>query len=130
MIELKGGKRSIYIDCNNKQEIENYLIQDEQHNKKWKTIAEVVLKGIRNTDLYDKEDINDKCKDVTAMKFFKRGNNDRIYCKEFTNGDKSRIVVASILHLKKKNQKNKAREITAINKVGETEYVIKEKCDN
>ena len=45
-------------------------------------LVELILGGHINRELYDREEINDKCKGVTAMKFFKGQENDRIYCKE------------------------------------------------
>ena len=83
MISSKDGKRAIYIDIENKDEILNYIKQDNRHNKKFLFIAEIVLGGHRNTEVYDKEDINDKCKDVTAMKFFK-GTSNNYFASKFS----------------------------------------------
>lgn len=124
MISSKDGKRAIYIDIENKDEILNYIKQDNRHNKKFLFIAEIVLGGHRNTEVYDKEDINDKCKDVTAMKFFKGQENDRIYCKEIKSDTGTHIVVTSILHEKKKTDKLSSKEIAIINKVGGYNYEI------
>jgi hypothetical protein len=70
IISTKDGKKAIYIDSINKKEILDYFNQDERHLKKFRFITEIILGGHKNTDVYDKEDINEKCKDVTAMKFF------------------------------------------------------------
>lgn len=118
------GKRAIYIDELNKDEILAYITQDARHNKKFKFIAEIILGGHRNTDLYDKEDINLKCKDVTAMKFFKGQENDRIYCKEISTKEGTFIVVASVLHERKKSTKLTQKEISIINTVGGYNYEI------
>lgn len=81
----------------------------------------VILANHNIPDLYDKEEINDKTKGVTAMKFFKRGTNDRIYCKEISF-EGTLIVVASRLFPKKKTQKNDKRINGVLNQVGTYEY--------
>ena len=74
--------------------------------------------------VYDKENINDNCKDVTAMKFFKGNDNDRIYCKEVSLEDKTFVVIACRLLIKKKSQKNNKKTNPIINSVGKSEYEI------
>jgi hypothetical protein len=129
----KIGKRAIFIDKENEDEILEYLYRSDKHNKKFAYIVQHILGGVRNTEIYDRENINDKCKDVTAMKFFKGGSNDRIYCKEISSEEGIFVVIASILHEKKKSQKNSNREITKIENVGAYEYApimpIKEDSD-
>lgn len=124
MISSKDGKRAIYIDNKNKDEILAYIRQDERHKKKFKFISDIILGGHRNTEVYDKEEINTKCKDVTAMKFFKGQENDRIYCKEIKSDSGTHIVVTAILHERKKSDDLSAKEITIIEKVGGYEYEI------
>lgn len=82
LIRSKDGKRAIHLDEENAAAIKAYLFSDERHTKKFKFISAIILEGHKNTAVYDKEAINKKCKDVTAMKFFKGQDNDRIYCKE------------------------------------------------
>lgn len=124
IISTKDGRRAIYIDSINKKEIIDYLYQDERHRKKFKYITEIILGGHRNTYLYDKEDINEKCRDVTAMKFFKGQENDRIYCKEIRSSKGTYIVVTSILLKRKKNNNLSAKEIAIIEKVGGYQYEV------
>lgn len=124
IISTKDGKRAIYVDSVNKKEIIDYLYQDERHRKKFKYITEIILGGYRNTALYDKEDINGKSKDVTAMKFFKGQENDRIYCKEIFTRTGTYIVVTAILHRRKKSIGLSAKEIALIEKVGGYQYEI------
>lgn len=57
------------------------------------------------------------------MKFFKGGSNDRLYCKEVSSDEGVFVVIASILHEKKKSQKNSNREIIKIENVGSYEYM-------
>ena len=123
MLVSASGKRAIFIDTENKEEIMEYLTRTVKHKKKFAYISQHILKGQRNTEIYDKEDINDKCKNVTAMKFFKGGANDRLYCKEVSTDDGVFVVITSVLHEKKKTQKNSNREITKIENVGMYEYI-------
>jgi hypothetical protein len=118
------GKRAIYVDTLNKNEIKGYLFSDDRHKKKFQFICDIIFGGHRNTELYDKEDINERCSDVTAMKFFKRQENDRIYCKELKSKSGISIVVMSILHPRKKSDGNSNKEITLIETVASYEYEI------
>lgn len=116
------GKRRIAIDESNSEEILAFL-NEKNLNKKFVLICETILQGLKNTDLYDKEDINTKCKQVTAMKF-KSKQNARLYCKEMKSDDKVLIVIVSELLEKKKNQKNQQKEINLIEKVAIYEYEL------
>lgn len=124
MISSGDGKRSIYIDIENEDEILSYISQDERHRKKFRFITEIILGGHKNTNVYDKEDINEKCKDVTAMKFFKGQENDRIYCKEITDENGTSIMVAAIVHERKKSKKLSSKEVSLIKKLGGYSYEI------
>lgn len=118
------GKRIICVDVENSAQIMGYIGQSKRHKDKFKYIANIILEGYRNTEVYDKENINGKSKGVTAMKFFKNGDNDRLYCKEIKQGDKILIIVASELFEKKKTNKNDKRIVSIINKVAGYEYEI------
>ncbi len=116
------------IDKQNEKEILAYVNQSDRHRKKFRHILELILGGHRNSDLYDKEDIDDKCENVTAMKFFKGQENDRIYCVE-QRTDGIFIIVAVELYEKKKSQKLTKKEIPIIQKIANYEYEI-EQNDN
>ena len=118
------GKKAIYIDIENEEEILAYLRKDSRHIKKFKFITEIILEGHKNADVYDKEDINEKCKDVTAMKFFKGQENDRIYCKEIKSNSGTHIIITAVLHEKKKSNNLSSKEIAIINKIGGYEYEV------
>lgn len=120
----KDGKRHIAVDSENADEILQFLTGNNLY-KKFDLICTTILSGIRNSELYDKEDINEKCKNVTAMKF-KGNKNTRIYCKEVKQKDKTLIIVTSELLPMKKNQKNKQKEINLIEKVAGYDYQIEE----
>ena len=118
------GKRFIAVDTENADDILQFL-RDNNLNKKFELICTTILSGIRNTELYDKEDINDKCKNVTEMKF-KGSKNTRIYCKEVKQKNKTLIIITSELLPKKKNQKNQLKENNLIEKVAGYDYQIED----
>jgi len=124
LISTKDGTRAIFIDSVNKEQILEYICRDERHRRKFQYIADLILGGHRNTNLYDKEDINEKCKDVTAMKFFKGQENDRIYCREIHSAKGTFIVITSILLERKKSNRLSSREIAIIEKVGGYKYEV------
>ncbi len=115
---------AICVDLETWAVIFEYIKRDEKHKKKFNYIVECILQRLRNTDVYDKEEINKKCKGVTAMKFFKGQSNDRIYCKELTLEDKTFVVVTAELFEKKKTQGVKQKTKNIIEKVGSYEYEI------
>ena len=118
----KDGKRKIAVDTINAKEIIQFL-EERKLKKKFALICQIILEGIKNTDLYDKENINGKCKQVTAIKF-KGNQNARIYCKEQKQKDKTLVIITSELLKSKKNQKNQQKEISLIEKVANYDYEI------
>jgi hypothetical protein len=118
----EDGKRKLAIDVKNANDIFQFINKNKL-GKKYDLICKTVLSGIRNPELYDKEDINLKCENVTAMKF-KGSLNTRIYCQEMKQGNKTLVIIASELHESKKNQKNQAKEKNLIKKVARYEYNI------
>jgi len=119
------GKRQIAIDEKNQSILKTYFSQDKRHIKKFTDICGIILDGLRNNELYKKENINKKCKGVMAMRFFRGQENDRIYCKEIHLDNKVLTVICAELLEKKKNQKNKQREKNLIKKVAGYEYEIR-----
>ncbi len=84
--ESTCGTIAIYVDEVNASEILAFLNKDKRHQKKFKYIQEIIFGRLRMPEVYDKEEINQRCKGVTAMKFFKgqekrahilQGGNDR-----------------------------------------------------
>lgn len=124
MVKGKDGKRAIYVDCANQNQIQTYIKLDERHLDKFRFIVEIILGGHRNTNVYDKEEVTKKCKGVTAMKFFKGQENDRIYCKEQTDNLGQRMIVMSVLHEKKKSQNLSAIEIGILENIGGYTYEV------
>lgn len=118
--------RAIYIDAVNYRKIYSYLVQDQRHVDKFRFITGIILNGLRNPEVYDKEDYNKRTKGVTAMKFFKGQENDRIYCRELTRDDKTFVVVAAELLQRKKSNRLSQREINMIDKVAGYDYELEE----
>jgi len=91
----------LYVDRSEHEEITKFLTK-KAVRKKFRIIIRQIATGLYNPDLYDKEEVSGKAKDITAMKF-KGKKNYRVYCKEFHDG-KRRIVMIQLLW--KKTQKN------------------------
>jgi len=118
------GTVVVCIDIQNYKHILEYLTMDARHKKKFNFIVNLVLQRIRNTELYDKENINKKSKGVTAMKFFKGQSNDRIYCKDQTIKDRTFVIIMAELIEKKKSQGINQKTKNLIEKVAGYEYEI------
>lgn len=121
------GNRHICIDAENEAAIKAFLEADPARIKKFRQIKDLILHGIRYPELYDKEDINDKAKSVTAIKMFKGGQNIRLYCKEITQEEGRFFVVIAELLEKKKTQKVTGEAKKLILKVAGYEYQIVER---
>jgi len=120
------GNKAICIDSKNAKSILAFINKDARHRKKFRYITELILKDIRNTDLYDKENINKRAKQVTAMKFFKGQENARIYCKEQRINNQLFIIVCCELLESKKSQSNNKSIRSLIDKISTYEYEIEE----
>jgi hypothetical protein len=120
----EDGSVVVCIDVQNYKPILEFLTKDAGHKKKFNFIVNLVLQRIRNTEVYDKEDINKKSKGVTAMKFFKGQSNDRIYCKEQTIKDRTFVIIMAELLEKKKSQGINQKTKNLIEKVAGYEYEI------
>jgi hypothetical protein len=119
--------RHLCIDADNEATIREFLGEDEARIKKFRLVKSLILENIRNPELYDKEDIDGKSKNVTAIKMFKKGQNIRLYCKEQKDAAGSFYVIVAELLPKKKTQKNTGEAKRLINKVAGYEYQIVER---
>lgn len=106
----------VFVDYENKAEIIKTI---EARKKKFRRILYLILAHRYDSDLYDKEVVSEKSKQVTAMKF-KKGKNQRIYCKEYRNTDGKRIVM--ICSVNKKSQKNDKKLRNLIETIGGYDY--------
>jgi len=122
----ENGNKAICIDSENAKQLLAFLNKDERHSKKFRYITELILRGIRNTELYDKENVNKKAKHVTAMKFFKGQENARIYCKEQRINNRLFVVICCELLESKKSQNNNKTVRSIIDKISNYEYEIEE----
>lgn len=120
----ENGRKAICIDTDNAEEILEYINQDERHRKKFRYIAELILRGLKNTELYDKENIDRKAKNVTAMKFFKGQENDRIYCKEQRVDNMTYVIICCELFRSKKSKSNDKKVKEIIKKISKYNYEI------
>lgn len=125
---FEDTKTKIYVDAENADDIRQYFESDERHKKKMRFIFETLLRGFKNSDIYTREDFETGTENVTAMKFFKGQENDRIYCQENEIGDK-RIIILSELHKRKKSEKLSNKEKAIIRRVSKYEYKYKDQPD-
>lgn len=121
-----NGRKAICIDSQNAEELLSFLNKDKRHKKKFRYIAELILRNIKNTELYDKENINKKAKNVTAMKFFKGQENARIYCKEQRVDNQLFVIICCELVESKKSKSNNKSIKSLIDKISKYEYEIEE----
>ena len=112
------------MDAINDQEIISFLREDRARVKKFRLAVDVILENIPYREIYDKENIDEDCKSVTAIKMFKGGQNIRLYCKEQQDPHGGFFVIVAKLLPKKKDQKIKAKVKSIIKKIGGYEYEI------
>jgi len=124
LLSSRNGRRAIYVDEENYDEILNYWTRDLRHKKKFRFMSEVIVEGKYTSKQYKKVEINKRCKNVTEMRFFVSEENDRIYCKEVSSPTGTYIIVAAILHERKKSEDLSATEISLIEKVGTYNYEL------
>ena len=118
----KDGSRCIAVDEANANEILSFVEQDKRYLKKFNFICELILGNHVNRELYDKEEINNKARGVTAMKLFKGQENARIYCKEIESSGSTFIVIAVTVLPRKKQTVLTHKEKSIINRIAQYEY--------
>ena len=98
--EIKNTSVELFIDTENKDNLNAIKEILKNHRKKFQRILYVMLKNRYDSDLYSQEG-----EGVTAMKFKgKFSGNIRIYCKEIFRMGKKIIMITAYY---KKVQKNK-----------------------
>lgn len=124
----QDGKKAFYLDAENSGEIMAFLKSDPANLKKFQTTLELILNHRAPRDLYDKENFEKGCEQVTAIKLFKGKKNPRIYCQQYSDGDLERFVIIGIELLeKKKSQKLTSTEKSIIRRVSKYEYDLNPK---
>ena len=124
----KDGSKAFYIDKENAGAIVNFLKEDKANIKKFKYVLELLLEHAHPPrDLYDKEDFEKGCENITAIKLFKGKKNPRIYCQQYTVKEKKVfVIVASELLVKKKSEGLTNKEKTIIRRVASYQYELKD----
>jgi len=117
-------KREIYVDSESYKEIFDYIGQDKRHKNKFIDIVQVIMEGLHNRYLYRREGFDAETRDIHAMRFFVKQENDRIYCKEVNTEGGTKIIIMGILHLHKKSEELSHIEKAMIKKLASYEYEI------
>lgn len=100
--DLRNKNLEIWIDENNAYEIIELLFEKDSkgkylRQKRFKNALKVIHNFSYEKDLYDKENISDKTKNITAIKFKRhKGHNWRIYCKEFIHNGKKIVMITAV----------------------------------
>ncbi len=123
----KDGTREFYIDDLNTKELVKFLKQDKANIKKFNYVLDLLLEYKRTPrDLYDKENFEKGCENITAIKLFKGKRNPRIYCQQYSvNNKKVFVIIASELLVKKKSEGLTNKEKTIIRRVASYQYQLK-----
>ncbi len=115
----KSCNIKIYVDEQNFEQITALL---SEYSHKARLAFYHILRCQYNDDLYGKEAIDSKTKNITAIKF-KRGLNYRIYCKEFYEDDNIYNKKIVLIEAFKKKSQNVNKELKAlIKKISRYEY--------
>lgn len=114
---------SLYIDEVNYTEITEFLTKKTVFNKylykkRFYRILYQIFQNRYDEVLYGPEEMSEKSKDITAMKFKTTGN-IRLYCKEFKQGGKKIVIIC--LHSKKVT-KNDKRIKNLVESIAKYEY--------
>ena len=126
--EINVSNIELRIDEQNLDDIVDFLTETDKNGrmirqKKFARILREVLLGNYDDDLYGKEEVSSKAKNVTAMKFT-GSNNYRIGCKEFFKENK-KVVMITCFHKKStKGSKNSKKEIAIYEAIGSYEYAF------
>ena len=118
----RDGKRCVAVDDALAEEILEFIESNPKVKKKFRYITDLILQGLRASELYDKEDIEKGCEGVMAMKLLKGGVNARIYCREVYVKGMYFVVIACEVIAHKSSQKNSHREREVIRRVATYEY--------
>ncbi|HRI27110.1 MAG TPA: hypothetical protein PK239_00985 [Chitinophagales bacterium] len=94
----------IFVDIKNSAEIMRIL--NDNMKKMRRVIIAMFNAPPYNNDLYGKETVSNKSENITAIKF-KGKLNIRIYCKEYAQSDKDKIIVLAYPYYKKSEKIDK-----------------------
>lgn len=124
----KNGRKAVYIDEKNKQAIYAFLNGQNKRKQKFLQIIDMILEENRPPrDLYDKEDFEKGCENITAIKLSKGSENPRIYCQQYAHkGKKVFVIIVSELLEHKSSKKLTHKEKGIIRRVAKIEYELVE----
>lgn len=124
----RNCRKAVYIDIENKDVIYAFLKEKRSRSQKFLQIIEMILEeNMPPRDLYDKENFEKGCEHITAMKLSKGKENPRIYCQQYSDGDKKIfVIVISELLKHKASQKLTHKEKSIIRKVSKLNYELVE----
>lgn len=129
MYSSDDGKRKIYIDDKNRGKILTFLKSEKGMMKKFEHIVKLLLEHPPGAtrDIYGRENIEQGCEFVTAMKPFPGSiRNSRIYCQHHHRKDNEQIIITAELLEKKKSQKLTILEKEIIRRVAAYNYQLKD----
>ncbi|NOX87034.1 MAG: hypothetical protein GXO86_13925 [Chlorobi bacterium] len=114
---------SLFVDEENHAEILKIL---SENTDRFRRAVFELLQGRYNNELYGKEDISDKTKNITAFKFKKRrGTNYRIYCKEYIDDfspNMKKVVMIQVYNKKTRKIDKKLKQL--LESIAKYEYEI------
>ncbi len=122
--QIADTRVRVYMDIENSEEILSIITQ---YMTRFQMILYWVLKGVKsyNDDFYGDESISGKTKGIYAMKFKTgKGQNFRIYCREFFNPAQTqkKVIMAFGYHKKSEDVDKKLKNI--LGSIAEYDYEI------
>lgn len=130
VIYKKFGSKAIAIDEDTFPSLMQLLAKGDKYTKKFTYVTELILNGQATTEHYKRENINDLCKDITAIRLFTGGENIRLYCKEVKTEEYTVVVVVAKVLEKKKSKKNDKTINSLLESIAKRVYEIKELNEN
>lgn len=122
LLGIRTPNVELRIDAKSAKEICAFLALNK---KRFIKILITILLNHYNDDLYRKEKISEKTKDITAMKFTGKSN-PRIYCKEFHLGiGGKKIIMIHLLAHKNFQKANDKRLKPKLESIADYEYDFK-----
>ncbi len=121
--QFKHSSITLFIDEGNYSEITEFLTKKTVfgkflYKKRFNRILYQIFNNRYDDTLYGPEEMSDKSKDITAMKFKNTGN-IRLYCREFKKAGKKIVIIC--LHSKKVTTNDK-RIKNIIESIAKYEY--------
>jgi len=105
-----------YVDTDYEEELFELLSNNSKIREKFQRCLYLILTGQATMDVYRKEAVSSKAKDVWAIKV----SSYRLYCKEVQESDKKYVVIAK--HITKNTQKLSKKMKKKIKIIGGYDY--------